>query len=143
MSLSTPSNQTEVWMLRLINHIANGNQPNVRSHSDRHAMYYMKLWGLVRTRPKSNKWEITSAGYQHMLSEGHQHKLTAKVEEVNEKMKKLAKRMTQLGNHAAQCEYEVANLVGAYTLMENRINDIGDRHMAEDRKKAGFPDLDP
>lgn len=143
MSLNNPSSQGETWMLRLLDHIASGLQPNLRSHSDRYAMYFMKMWGLVRTKPKSNKWEVTSAGYQWLLSERGQSVKAAKVEDVTNKLKKLVRHMNQLGRHAEQCEYEVANLVGAYTLLMNRLNDIGDRHLIEDRQRAGYKDPAP
>ena len=48
------------------------------------------------------------------------------------------KTCTKCGGHASGAEYEVSNLLGAYTLLENRINDIGDRHVEEDAKRAGF-----
>ena len=57
---------------------------------------------------------------------------------VAKKLKKLAVRMQEMGRHASGAEYEVSNLLGAYTLLEKRINDIGDRYIEEDAKRAGF-----
>lgn len=133
-----PSTRIDIWMTDLLMRIASGGQPYSHSNSDGVAMYYLQHWGFVRTKKKSNKWEVTSAGYQHLKSEYPHHKNTADIEEIAKKLKKLAVRMQQIGHHAANAEYEVANMKGAFALLENRINDIGDRYIEEDAKRAGF-----
>lgn len=133
-----PHAKADQWMTDVLVRIASGGQPYSRSNSDWVAMYYLQHWGFVRTKKKSNKWEVTSAGYQHLKSEYPHHKNTADIEEIAKKLEKLAVRMQQIGHHAANAEYEVANMKGAFALLENRINDIGDRHIEEDAKRAGF-----
>ena len=133
-----PSTRIDIWMTDLLVRIASGGQPYSRSNSDRVALYYLKSWGFIRTKKKSNRWEVTGAGYQHLKSEYSDNKNTVKVEDVAKKLKKLAVRMQEIGRHASGAEYEVSNLLGAYTLLENRINDIGDRYIEDDAKRAGF-----
>lgn len=138
MTKKLPSDYVDKLMTGVLVRIASGGQPYSRSNSDGVAMYYLQQWGFVRTKNRSNKWEVTCAGYQHLKSEYPHHQNTADMEELAKKLKKLTVRMQQIGYHAAAAVYEVANMKDAFAMLEKRINDIGDNHIEEDAKRAGF-----
>ena len=104
MTKKLPSDYVDKLMTGVLVRIAQGGQPYSRSNSDGVAMYYLQQWGFVRTRNRSNKWEVTCAGYQHLKSEYPESEHTAKVEKATGALKKLLRRLQYLGKHAIQCE---------------------------------------
>lgn len=128
-------------MLSLLKEIATGGRPDQNKFHDRHAMYFMKLWGLVRTRIKSNKWEVTSAGYQWLKSESISTKEVVTIETAQTALEAARRRLAYLGDHAEDCEDAVRDVTRSIKTLTAHLDMIGDRYMALDRREAGLGPL--
>ena len=124
----------------MLSGVAAGLQPDLRAYPAYQTLNELRNRNLIRIRPKTKLYEVTSAGYQFLTKKLANTSQNLALIYVGKSMRKITKRMMAMGIHTNQCEKEVARLTLAIKDLEKALDERENQMLAADRMEAGFHD---